>query len=141
MKDKYFIDTNIFVYSVLIEPNDTAKRTISLNLLDSFDKEELFISVQVLSEIFAALSKHKIGDEIIIEKLNHLIEEVNTTNINLVTIKSCWEIKKKYKYSYWDSLIIASALESNCSILFTEDLANGQNIDKKLKIVNPFNIK
>ena len=39
---------------------------------------------------------------------------------------------------YWDCLILASALEHNCGILYTEDLQNGQIIEKSLKIVNPF---
>jgi predicted nucleic acid-binding protein len=40
--------------------------------------------------------------------------------------------------SNWDSLIVASALESQCSILYTEDLQHGQVIDQVLTIVNPF---
>ncbi|WP_456325324.1 PIN domain-containing protein [Desulfonauticus submarinus] len=53
-------------------------------------------------------------------------------------IKLAIEIKEKYKFSYWDSLIVASALENNCSILYTEDMQDGQIIEKKLEIVNPF---
>lgn len=49
-----------------------------------------------------------------------------------------FKITKQYKYSIWDSLIIASALESNCSVLYTEDMQDGQIIDGKLTIVNPF---
>jgi len=52
-----------------------------------------------------------------------------------------FKIAEQYKYSIWDSLIIASALESNCSALYTEDLQHGQIIDKKLKIINPFSEK
>jgi len=48
------------------------------------------------------------------------------------------QIKLKYFFSYWDSLIIASALESGCSILYTEDMQDGQLIEERLKIVNPF---
>jgi predicted nucleic acid-binding protein len=53
-------------------------------------------------------------------------------------IKTAITIKQRYRYSYWDSLIIASALEANCSILYTEDMHNGQIIEKRLKILNPF---
>ncbi len=61
--------------------------------------------------------------------------------INITTIKLCWKIKKKYAYSYWDSLIIASALESNCSIIYTEDMQDGQILENRLKITNPFKTK
>ena len=43
-----------------------------------------------------------------------------------------------YAFSYWDSLVISSALESGCSILYSEDMQNGQVINKKLTIKNPF---
>ena len=45
--------------------------------------------------------------------------------------------KKKGKVSFWDSLIVASAIENQCSILYTEDMQNGQIIEDRLKIVNP----
>jgi len=48
------------------------------------------------------------------------------------------DLRLKYKFSYWDSLIIASALESGCGILYTEDMQDGQVIEDRLRIVNPF---
>jgi len=48
------------------------------------------------------------------------------------------QIRHKYNLSYWDSLIVASALENDCSILYTEDLQHEQVIEGKLKIINPF---
>jgi predicted nucleic acid-binding protein len=47
-------------------------------------------------------------------------------------------IKEKYSYSWWDSLVLASALENSCKIIYTEDMQNGQIIENTLKIVNPF---
>ena len=55
-------------------------------------------------------------------------------------IRKAMTIKARYKYNYWDSLIIASALQNNCSILYTEDLQDGQVIENALKIVNPFRV-
>jgi len=47
-------------------------------------------------------------------------------------------IKEKYHYSWWDSLILTSALENNCKIVYSEDMQHGQIIENTLKIVNPF---
>jgi predicted nucleic acid-binding protein len=47
------------------------------------------------------------------------------------------ELIGDFRYSFYDSLIIASALHANCKILYTEDLQHGQKI-KSLKILNPF---
>jgi predicted nucleic acid-binding protein len=48
-------------------------------------------------------------------------------------------IRTTYSISYYDSIIIATALESNCNILYSEDMQHGQIIEQKLEIVNPFN--
>ena len=43
------------------------------------------------------------------------------------------------KYGYWDCLMLASALRSECEFIFTEDMQDGQLIENKLKIKNIFN--
>ncbi len=43
----------------------------------------------------------------------------------------------RYGYSYWDSLIIATALQNDCSILYSEDMQHNQLIEGKLRIINP----
>ena len=43
-----------------------------------------------------------------------------------------------YRFSFYDSLIVAAAIESNCAILYSEDLQNGQVIENELTIKNPF---
>jgi len=47
------------------------------------------------------------------------------------------DITERWKYSFYDALIIASALEANCSILYSEDLQHNQKV-KGLTIINPF---
>jgi len=46
-------------------------------------------------------------------------------------------MQDKYKFSFWDSLISASALENNCKILYSEDMQDGQKIKSHLTIKNP----
>jgi predicted nucleic acid-binding protein len=48
------------------------------------------------------------------------------------------KITDYYGFSFYDSLIVASALEMKCDVLYSEDLQNGQQIGKQLTIVNPF---
>jgi predicted nucleic acid-binding protein len=47
------------------------------------------------------------------------------------------ELRSRYSLSYWDSIMVSSALEKACSFLVTEDLQDGLVIDKKLCIYNP----
>jgi hypothetical protein len=51
------------------------------------------------------------------------------------------QIAEKYQFSFYDSLIIASALKCDCYTLYSEDLQHGQIIEDKLKIINPFFLK
>ena len=113
MIDKVFFDTNLIIY--LFDLKDLIKRDKIKRLLhELIGKSHLIISVQVINELF------------IISPLNFL------------TSTNALKIKNKYKFSLWDSLIIASALENNCNILYTEDLQNNQTINSKLTIINPF---
>ena len=55
-----------------------------------------------------------------------------------ITVKEACKNAQKYKFSFYDSLIISAALECDCNILYSEDLHNGQLIENRLKITNPF---
>jgi predicted nucleic acid-binding protein len=48
------------------------------------------------------------------------------------------QIRDKYNISYYDSLILSSAINSKCTILYTEDMQHNQIIENQLKIINPF---
>jgi len=54
------------------------------------------------------------------------------------TIDKALSLKERYGYSYYDCLMLASALDGNCQIIYTEDMSDGQIINDTLKIVNPF---
>jgi len=55
-----------------------------------------------------------------------------------ITVLQSFEIKNRYSFSYWDSLILSSALENGCDVIYSEDMHDGQLIDGVLRIVNPF---
>jgi predicted nucleic acid-binding protein len=140
MKDRIFIDTNIFVYSAVADSHHANRRQKAIELIQSED-HEIVISTQVLNEFSVILIKNGIGDDAIQKRVAEIIENTTVNTVTTGTILSAWEIRHKYKFSYWDSLIVAAALERECSKLFTEDLQHGQIIDKKLKIINPFSEK
>jgi predicted nucleic acid-binding protein len=58
--------------------------------------------------------------------------------ISLATIHYALDILERYNFSWYDSLIVATALEADCEILYSEDMQNGQVIERRLRIVNPF---
>jgi predicted nucleic acid-binding protein len=142
MKDKIFIDTNIFVYAFLDNSKNKKEHKKHLEakkLLESFDSSyKIIISTQVCSEYYSALLKNKISDIEIQHSLKELIKAVDVNSISKSTILTSMNIKNQYKYSYWDCLIIATAIENNCNILYSEDMQHNQIVDNQLKIINPF---
>ncbi len=57
--------------------------------------------------------------------------------IDLIKVVTALDINSKYGYSYWDSLVIATALNYDCSIIYSEDMQHNQFIENKTRIVNP----
>lgn len=134
--DNVFIDTNIFVYAKL-ENSDEVKHLTAKKFLSNLTGH-ITISTQVLNECYAVFAKHNISDPIIQETIAFILDEVIVETITLKTIHIAWVVRQKYHYSYYDSLIIASALDAGCKVLYSEDLQHNQTIEGKLKIVNPF---
>jgi len=142
MKDNIFIDTNIFVYAYLKAPKKEADYTKHLQaqkLLSSFtNKQSICISSQICNEYYSALLKNKIENEEIQKSLNNLIKNINVAPVSKDTILQAFEIKNLYNFSYWDSLVLSSALENRCNIIYSEDMQHKQIIEQSLQIVNPF---
>jgi predicted nucleic acid-binding protein len=134
-----FIDTNVFLYN--IDDSDQRKHEIATNLiLTALDDGKSCISYQVVQEcINAGLRKAHIP-------LDHQTAEryLGTVLIPLWKInpsKGLYQfgidLQARYQFSFYDSLIVAAALEAGCKILFSEDLQHGQRIEQ-LTIQNPF---
>ena len=140
MKDRIFIDTNVLVYIHLFDEESQDKRKVLQNLLHRRIDAELIINVQVINEFYNVLLRKNIEDNVIQEKIHSQLEICSASELSLKTVFSAWKLREKYKYSYWDSLILASALENSCSILYSEDMQHGQVIEDNLKIINPFEI-
>ncbi|MEW6087990.1 MAG: PIN domain-containing protein [bacterium] len=137
MKDRVFIDTNIYVYSSLEDNLHIEKRNKAVNFIKTIDKT-IISNTQVINEFYVILVRNKISDSMIQERVEEIIKNTELILITVESIRLSWKIKEKYKYSYWDSLILASALENGCSCVYTEDMQNGQLIEEKLNIINPF---
>jgi len=137
MSDKVFIDTNIFVYAKLVTEQDKTKYLQAKNFLGSL-QSSVVVSTQVLSEFASVLIKHRILDNDIQVAINAIAENSAVSPVSFNTLLEAWKIKTRYQFSYWDSLIVASALENQCTTLFTEDLQHNQVIEVTLCIKNPF---
>ena len=139
MKDKYFIDTNIIVYS--FDNENAYKRDLSLNLIsNALNQSKGIISYQVIQEFMnVALKKFRIpltiGD--CQKYLTVVLEPLCEVYSGIDLYHKALELVERWQFAFYDSLIIAAALKANCSILYTEDLQHGQKV-LDLQLINPF---
>lgn len=132
MSTDVFIDSNIALYAF---DKATFKNKIALGLI----RNRPIISTQVVMEsVNICLKKFKFSKEVSYQHGINLMATCDLKLIDETTINSAFEISFQYQYSHWDSLIIASALQNNCTKLYSEDLQNVQVIRNKLTIINPF---
>ncbi|GHV84333.1 twitching motility protein PilT [Spirochaetia bacterium] len=137
MTDKVFVDTNIILYAEF--DDDSKKYNCAKALLkNSFIQSGVYISTQVLNEFFVNALRKGAGASDIQSVLLNYSNNFKLITIDFQTIRECWRILNRYHFSYWDSLIIAAALEADCSILYSEDMQDGQIIENTLTIRNPF---
>lgn len=134
MQGSCFIDTNVLVYCYsATEPEKKQKAVEVSNTVDAI------ISTKVLKEFSNTLfKKFRIDWERIEQSVDELSNNFNIYINSPQTIKSACSIALKYGYSFYDSLILASSLETGCNILYSEDLQHNQLIENKLRIINPF---
>ena len=138
MKDKIFLDTNVIVYAH--DRSSGKKNTIAMEIMEYlWDEKKGVISVQVMQEFYVCVTTKilkplplKVAGKI----LEYLLNWDLIINDEYITIKAI-NLQEKYRFSFWDSLIVQSAIQSQAYTLFSEDLSDGQIIEN-VKIVNPF---
>jgi predicted nucleic acid-binding protein len=132
--DRAFLDSNIFVY--LYSKTELNKSTRVSSVIGTYQR---VISTQVLNE-FCNVCIRKMNFPVLFVKraVEEICEMCEFFEVNDVAIVKALDMHEKYGYAYYDSLIIASALEHDCQYLLTEDMADGQVIEGRLTIRNIF---
>jgi predicted nucleic acid-binding protein len=134
MPAKVFLDTNIIIYCY--SQSEPDKQQIAIDCVQAGSP---WISTQVLNETINTLKRKFSLDYIQIGAVvDELKQQLQIAVVSTNTIQLALAIAQKYQYSYFDSLIVASALEVGCDRLYSEDMQNSQQIDNRLTIINPF---
>lgn len=127
-----FFDTSVLLY-LLSADEEKADRVEALLVRRGV------LSVQVLNEFAAvALRKHALSPAEIREFLGGLREFCRTHPLTLEAHEHGLDLVERHGFQLYDAMIVASALENGCRVLYSEDLQHGQVIEKRLKVINPF---
>jgi predicted nucleic acid-binding protein len=139
MSDRFFLDTNIFVYSF---DQSAARKTEEADRLihQALTTGKGLISYQVVQEFFN-VAYRRFPEPMHLEQAEQFLSSV---------LRPLWavysspylclralQILERFRLQWYDALIVASALEAKCGILYSEDFQNGQKFDD-LEIRNPF---
>jgi predicted nucleic acid-binding protein len=133
MSDKAFFDSNVLIYAMV---SGDPRRERAQQLVGQGG----VISVQVVNE-FVAVARRKMRmpwEDVIVALDAVRILFPSPVSITLDTHDAALKIAQQYGFGIYDAQIAATALEANCSTLYSEDLQDGQVIDKRLTIRNPF---
>jgi predicted nucleic acid-binding protein len=136
MSAEYFLDTNILIYA--FDQKAEAKRAKALSL--SQVGEPWLISWQVVQE-FCSVARHRFAVPLDLEFLGDYLNLFLLPHCKVMSsgqiYQKALQIQRETQYRFYDSLILAAALESGASILYSEDLQHDRSIGH-LRIINPF---
>lgn len=131
-----FLDTNIWLYA-FIAGQDTVKNQKAVTLIAT--TTTIFVSTQVINEVCTnMLRKQNSSEQDIRDFIDDFYTMYNVIELNQAQLLQASVLREKYLLSYWDGLIVASALYSSAPTLYSEDMHDSLVIEQRLQIVNPF---
>ena len=141
MSAEFFLDTNLFIYQ--LEAADERKRAIADGIIrEGVATGNACISYQVVQECLnTVLRKAEVPLDSSSARayLDHVLAPLLRVSASIDLYHRALEIHTRYRYGFYDALIIAGALEAGCIRLYSEDLHDGQRIETMV-IENPFRV-
>jgi predicted nucleic acid-binding protein len=139
MSARFFLDTNIFIYVFDTKAPSKARKAARL-IRQAVDTGEGIVSYQVVQEFmnvalrrFAQPMTVAEAEQYLITVFRPLLGVHSSPALYLEALR----IAGAHRLAWYDSLIVAAALEANCDTLYSEDFQHGQEIER-LRIENPF---
>lgn len=136
--DFQFVDSNILVYAYDNTQGDKHQKAITL-LENLWSAGVGCLSVQVLQEFYYNITR-KSAKPLSPSEAAQVIEDFSDWIIHRPGIRdvlAAIELLQRHNISFWDAMILRSAMQCNCARLWTEDLSNGQRYED-VTVTNPF---
>lgn len=130
---KAAVDTNVLIQ--LYESNDAARYGMVERLL----AQQPVISAQVLSEFLNVLRRvTKLPKAQLLADAIRLFAACPIAPVTHSTLELAARLLARYDFQFFDSIVVAAALEADCTLLYSVDFQHNQLIEGRLRIVNPF---
>jgi predicted nucleic acid-binding protein len=136
MPARSFFDTNILIYAD--DKAAPAKQRRALDLIIEHRRSRTgVLSLQVLQEYFVTVTRKLRVESAIARRKVELLAEFHVAAPDVADILAAIDLQRLHNLSFWDALVIRSATQSGCTILFSEGMQHARALDG-LQIVNPF---
>ena len=139
MNAESFMDTNIFVYQ--LERLDVRKADIADKLIEhGIDTQTACISFQVVQECLNTMLRKAevpLTEDEMRRYMTDVLAPLYRVQPDIPLYQKALDIRARYRFSFYDALIIAAAVEAGCKTLYSEDLTHAQQTEG-VTIINPF---
>jgi predicted nucleic acid-binding protein len=134
---RIFLDTNVVVY--LYDPNEPVKQRQASEIVERQSGTEFVVSAQVLQELYAVMVRKgaRAAATTQAEAAVRATARLPVVQIDVPLILDAITLSRRHDLSFWDALIVCSALAGGCTRLLSEDLQPGQTFGS-LVVENPF---
>jgi predicted nucleic acid-binding protein len=133
-----FIDTNILVYAYDRTAGD--KRKVAALLVEEcWERGNGCLSIQVLQEFYVSVTK-KIAVPLDCQTARQFVSDLSNWRVHIPTerdVLQAIDLQQSYQLSFWDAMVLQSAVQLGCKRLLSEDLGHGQ-IYSGIQVINPF---
>jgi predicted nucleic acid-binding protein len=134
-----FLDSNVVIYS--LDEADREKHRVAAALVEQYLIDGTgTISFQVVQEVLNAVTR-KFAPPFDPKRGRDLLDSILVLMWRVSPSQSLYELgldlQQRYRYTFYDSMILAAAIASECDRLYSEDLQDGQRIEG-VRVVNPF---
>jgi predicted nucleic acid-binding protein len=134
-----FLDSNIWLYAMLAQQSQA--KSLACRHLIQTNQHNIAISSQVVIEVAAnLLRKGSFNESQIAKFIEDVYQEHFVIDVSQKIMLEASKLRSKYSLSYFDSLIVAAALETGATLLYSEDMHNGLIVENQLTIANPFTV-
>ena len=137
MSDRGFVDTNILMYAH--DSAAGAKHERAKALIERLWQERsAAISTQVLQELAVNL-RRKVAVPLTTKAVQEIVADYLTWQVVVndgTAVREALDFEERYGISFWDALIVQAANTAGASILYTEDLSDGQHYGS-VRVENP----
>jgi predicted nucleic acid-binding protein len=133
-----FIDTNVLIYAHDVSAGEKHARARQL-VRDLWQSEEGCLSIQVLQEFYVNVTQ-KVANPLSARVAAQIIADLSVWALHSPGVQDLLDairLQARYQISFWDAMIVTSALQLGCQILWSEDLNPGQVYDQ-VQVQNPF---